>query len=292
MKRETSNTSESYEEKKTNKEKILSCLLEGPKTITELLRSLGYKENQQNVIGGVLSRLRDKDKFITYEKIDSKRLKNTEIKLYSLIQNLENFKSILKEFPDLLPQMQKNDLVLDTIVNTHSELICNTTDEKYMELVPRLKSIYQNGIKSWKEKLKLSGNFFGICLNNKTFDLFINFKKLIKISDDDWYSNIWEVKTSPTSWVYLWATVFRIDIAFKACVHQDILQGQSNEKAIEYVKQMNNKVSENQINELKKYYANNRFAPEYLRGKKLIPVENNRLREIEQEFIDNGGEFV
>ena len=36
----------------------------------------------------------------------------------------------------------------------------------------------------------------------------------------------------------------------------------------------------------------NKLAPNFLKGKKLIPVKNPKLEKIEQEFEDYGGNYI
>jgi hypothetical protein len=64
------------------------------------------------------------------------------------------------------------------------------------------------------------------------------------------------------------------------------------EKPIKCVKQIKNKVSDTQIEQLKEYYKKSNIAPNFLRGKKLISVENAELQEIEIEFEEKGGKFI
>jgi hypothetical protein len=51
-----------------------------------------------------------------------------------------------------------------------------------------------------------------------------------------------------------------------------------------------------QIEYWEELYFNNRNnsegIPSFFKGKKLIPVENPKLDEIEREFIANGGKFI
>ena len=117
-------------------------------------------------------------------------------------------------------------------------------------------------------------------------------RKFAQISSEYWETTNFELNTTSTSKVYLWETNYRIEIIFKACVATDILQGQATKEAIEYLEQRKKEVLEEQYKQLKEYYSNTKVAPEFLRGKEFTPVENPKIQEIEQEFINKGGKFI
>jgi hypothetical protein len=87
-------------------------------------------------------------------------------------------------------------------------------------------------------------------------------------------------------------TTFSINIAFEACVSMDILKGQSNREAIEYLRQTKNEISDAEIQQRINYYIDRKDAPSFLKGKKLISIENPKLEKIEREFEDKGGKYI
>jgi alpha-L-arabinofuranosidase len=279
----------------TNQEKILDILFKSPKTTTELASELNYIDTKgtarYNIIKDDLEKLMDREYIESKKERFGTKAGRTPT-LYSINYNIQNLKKMLDEYPNLIRNMQENESALETIIRTHSELICNTTDVKYMEQAPNFKSLYKMDTEAWKKKLKLSNEFFKLFLNNEPDDLWKIIIQLVQISGDEWYSTTWLINTSPTTKTWIWETNYTIEMAFKACVSSDILHRQSKEEARECIKRLVNKISYNQIEQMTRYYKNNAVAPEYLRGTKLIPVENLKLQEIEQEFIDKGGKFV
>jgi len=281
--------------KRPNQERILSSLLESSKTTGQLAYELNYVDPDGTVHYSII--YDDLQKLVksgyilgTKEKLEKKP--GGIPTWYSINYSIKNLKKILEEYSDLIGKMQENKKVLEIIIHTHPELLSNTNEEEYMEKVPNFKSLYKKGIEGWNAKLKLSREFFRLFLNNETNDLEEIIGRLSQISGDDWYTISWLIKKSATESVFVYVTNYKIDMAFKACVASDILHRQSNEEAMEYVKKLENEVSAEQFEQLTKCYKNIKVAPEYLREKKLIPVENPKLQEIEQKYIDSGGKFV
>jgi hypothetical protein len=94
--------------------KILSSLLEGPKTNTQLLVKLGYTTNQHGHISKRLKNLETKG-FIEYKFVKSENVDDF-CKLWSIIPSNDNFKKMLDDHPSLLVKMHKNELVLNSIL--------------------------------------------------------------------------------------------------------------------------------------------------------------------------------
>jgi hypothetical protein len=281
--------------KRTNQERILTNLLQFPKTTAELANELGYINTKGIARYNIINK--DLDKLVEHGYIESEKKKlekkpgNTPT-LYSIVYDIQILKEMLRIYPYLLESMQRSEFVLETIVNENYSWICNSNDEEYVEQIENLKLLNKKGKESWREKLRLSKEFFRYSLYNNFFDMMKDIKKLAQTSSEYWETNIFELKTTPDSSVILWNTNYRLEMIFKACVTSDILQGKVKEEAIEYLEQRKNKVLDKQIDELKEYYSNSKIAPEFLRGKELTPVENPKLKEIEQEFLDKGGKFI
>ena len=85
---------------------------------------------------------------------------------------------------------------------------------------------------------------------------------------------------------------YRIEKLFEACVTGDIVQRKVKKEAIEYLGKKKDKVLDEQYRQLEEFYNNTKVAPEFLRGKEFISVEDPKIQEIEQKFINNGGKFV
>jgi hypothetical protein len=213
------------------------------------------------------------------------------------VKTLKNLENILVQYPDFVGTLQNSELALKIIIDKHSSLITNANKE-YLNKISELESQINECTERWKQHLKYSIDFFKLFLHNEPDNLADKINILAQISGDDWSSSIYKVKISqiPRIDTLIYQNIYKIDLAFKACVSNDILQGQSTKEAIEYVKQLGNVVSDEQIEQWEKLYYNNKNnsegIPEFFRGKKLIPVENPKLHEIEQEFINNGGKFL
>ena len=143
------------------------------------------------------------------------------------------------------------------------------------------------------KKLQLSPEFFRLFLMNDKNKLVKYIKDCVKTLEDvEIRVTAWEVHNSPSNWYEICEINLGLDLAFEACVSIDMYQGQSNKETIEYIRSKKKEVSDQQICQLEDYYRKNRLAPEFLRGKKLIYVNNLKLQEIEQKFLDNGGHFI
>lgn len=282
-------------QKKTNKGKILGFLLTSRKTTADLAYKLGYVDSEgiarYNIIHKDLKKL-EEEGYIKSERVKEKKRVGNIPTLYSIDFNIENLRRMLEEYPGLTLKMQRNELVLETIFREHSDLIYNSTKEEYVEQIEKIKSHIKVNKESLEEKLKLSTEFFKIFLMNDEERMKNRIRSIVRMSNEEVYAMHFIINDNPDSFVRINETIFGIDMAFKACVSLDILNGRFNRKAEEYVKQMKNEVSDEQIEILRHYYKNTEVAPEFLRGKKLVTIQNNKLQEIEHEFLDKGGKFV
>lgn len=116
--------------------------------------------------------------------------------------------------------------------------------EKYEEIKERLLNIR----KDLTEKLKISTSFFKLCIRDE-YSLYRNLSDLLEISEN------------PTAEAYI-GDNFKlfikspscIDLAFKSCIALEIMEREGNvrrdmKKEIDFVKQINNTVSEGQLNQ-------------------------------------------
>ncbi len=222
--------------------------------------------------------------------------------------------------------MQRNDHILESIFSEYSDLIYGSNDMDYLDSTfgERVNkglpikftitttlgsySTYDSSRKDWvehredtlfektkqkfKEKLWLSPEFFILFLTNDKNKLIADIKKLIELSENVIHLTSWEYLRNPNNWMAICGTTFSINIAFEACVSIDMLKGQANNEAIEYLKQTKNEISDAEIQRLRNYYRERKDVPSFLKGKKLISIENPKLEEVEREFEEKGGKYV
>jgi hypothetical protein len=153
-------------------------------------------------------------------------------------------------------------------------------------------TLFEKSKQKLKAKLQLSPEFFILFLTNDKNKLINDIKKLVELSENVIHITSWEYLHNPNNWMAICGTTFSINIAFEACVSMDMLKGQSNREAIEYLRQSKNEISDAEIQRFRNYYRDLKDAPSFLKGKKLISIENPKLEEIEREFEDNGGKYT
>lgn len=281
-------------QKNTNKGRILGSLLNSSKTTAELARELGYVDPEgvprYNIIDKDLKALK-KSGYIRSQALRLQKPGNSPT-LYSIAPNIQNLRNILKEYPDLITEMQSSELALTCILSEHSNLIYISPKEEYVKDVRDIKLRVSIDKEELKDKLQLSAEFFKIFLINDKNKLMHRIRKLIRASGEQVQADIFVVNSSLDNLVIRGETIAGISMAFKACINIDIMNGQSNTKAEEYIAKMGNNISDEQINQLALYYKNTKVAPQFLRGKKLVSIENPKLQEIEHEFMNNGGKFI
>jgi len=250
--------------------------------------------------------------------------------LYSIIINIPNLSNILEEYPRLMAKMQKNSSISENILSHYSDIIYGSNDSEYcitfggngkegLSLASRelfIHGVYStsdplsdslkkdleenSGDKLFRKtqqefgkKLQLSPEFFRLFLTNDKNKLMKDIKKLAELSENDiTYPTDWDYDHHPDNLLSIYGTTLSINIAFEACVSMDIIKGQSNGEAIKYLTQKKNEISHEEIAHLRNYYMHTKIAPKFLKGKKLIPIKNPKLEKIEQEFEDNGGDYI
>lgn len=177
----------------SNQGRILGSLLKSSKTTAELANELGYVDSEGSPRYDVI--YKDLKKLEENGYIESKREKldkkpGSIPTSYSILYNIQNLKKILEEYPNLVENMQNSELALETIVNENCNWVFNSTADEHMEKVGDVESWVEMGKKNWKEKLKLSKEFFAFCLKNKRTDMMESVRKLAQISSEYWYKPI------------------------------------------------------------------------------------------------------
>jgi DNA-binding HxlR family transcriptional regulator len=111
---------------KTNKELILGSLLVSSKTTRELAKEMNYitpdGTPRYKIIARDLRELKEIG-FIDSRKEKLERKPGNIPTLYSIVINIQNMKLILAKYPRLISEMQKNDLVLESIFIKYWSLI-------------------------------------------------------------------------------------------------------------------------------------------------------------------------
>jgi predicted transcriptional regulator len=315
----------------TNKELILGSLLGSPKTTGQLARELNYVKNGiagYSTIGNDLQDLVENG-YIEGEKVKSGK-RGIPPTLYSIALNIQNLKLILEEYPRLMSKMQKNASISKNILSHYSDIIYGSTDSEYCStfgengnegwslesrelfihavystsdpLSDSLKKDweensgaknFENTKRDFEKKLQLSPEFFRLFLTNDKNKLMMDIKQLAELSENNIiYLTDWDYDHHPDNSLSIFAATLSINIAFEACVSMDIIKGQSNREAIQYLTQKKNEIPDAGIAHLRNYYMHNKLAPNFLKGKKLIPVKNPKLEKIEQEFEEHGGNYM
>ncbi len=260
----------------TNRSKILASLLESSKTTAELAKEMGYVNSmgiaRYNIIYKDLKRL-EKNGYVKSKKEKIDQQQGNTPTMYSIFYKIQNLRRILEEFPNLIENIQSSELSLETILQENFSW-ASTSAANENEQMENLNLYEISGKESLKEKLKFSKEFLRFCLTDNLSDKIEKVRKLTQISTE--YSR----------------TYHRIDIIFKACIASDILLGQANDEAIEYSEQRKNALFEKECQQLREYYNNTKFAPDFIRGKEFKKVENPKILEIENEFLEKGGKFI
>ncbi|KKG31045.1 hypothetical protein DU38_05245 [Methanosarcina mazei] len=214
-------------------EKILTSLLEGPKTNTQLLAELGYGNKQHGNISRILNKCQ-KEGLIVSEKIRSPNIDNYCTQ-WSIVQSFENLKNMLSKCLSLLQAMQKNDSVLEIIAENARFYVSYTISSPgNVRLVEGVQSLNERNKKDFKEMLRLSPEFFKyylLCYNNVISKN--GFKELAET-----LQMIDEIYDLPNRWM---GRGYHYSMAFKACVLMDLLYGKSSQEAQNYLIEMEKK---------------------------------------------------
>ena len=211
------------------------------------------------------------------------------------VKNLRNLGKIIEDYPDLVERLQNSEpalnIVLDALIDA---LISSTNPEKtetykaeYGEIKLYITSIREN----LSVKLKMSRAFLKLCIRDE-YSLYRNVTELMEISEE---GSVAQAFIGDNFKFFVKSTA-GIDVAFQACVVMDITEQKGNvrkdlRKEIEYIKQMKNIVSTEQIEQLKKYYEKTSIAPIFIRDKKFVSVHNYELFELQEEFEEKGGKW-
>lgn len=284
------------------KSDIIRYILEknGPVREPEIIKYLSElpdkSTSDQSTINKHLHKLRE-DGFIelTEPKQSFKKTRRHGLTNSWGITKLGNVRKIMKEYPSLIENLQNSKLTLKLVLDALMKAISQSTKEEYAE-IEDIKIILESYREDLRKKLKQSVSFFKFCVQDE-YAIIRNSRDLAKLSDEDPYATFFVINGNSDDHFIIDVNTFGFDVAFKACVALDIMErpadsGKDMKQTIECVKQIKNKVSDNQIEQLKEYYKKSNIAPNFLRGKKLISVENDKLQEIELEFEEKGGKFI
>jgi hypothetical protein len=277
--------------KETNKGKILGILLESSKTSAELAHELGYVNSEGSARYNIINK--DLKKLVECKYLKSKKVKKEQFgnipTSYYINFDIQNLRNILIEYPYLISKMQKEELVLEAIFREHSYLICKV-DGEFEGQSENIKVIIGIDKEILKKRLQLSTEFFKFVLINDEYKLIYylkvlaenfnqNISAMYSIRDNlDYETNQYE-KTKK------WKIAFGLDVAFEACVIKDIMNDQLNQEAIEYVKQMRNKTSNEQIDQ-QSYCKNTNFTPKPPLSERPNSIKHSENQEIEQELTN------
>jgi DNA-binding transcriptional ArsR family regulator len=211
------------------------------------------------------------------------------------INKIDNIRKIIEEDSDLIGNLQNSKSALGIVLDVLIKAISISTKEEYAE-IEEIKAVLESYREDLRKKLKQSATFFKLCVKDE-YAVIRNSHDLVKLSDEDPYATFFVINGNSDDHFIIKENTFGFDVAFKACVALDIMERPADSRkdmvqAIEYVKQIKNKVSDDQVEQLKEYYKKTNIAPNFIRGKKFIPVKNTKLQEIEQEFEEKGGKFI
>lgn len=175
------------------KGKILKTLLESPKRTGEIVTALRYHERAYHNVDDDLSELVT-DRIIRIIETVKKTVGRPGT-TYDIVYNRNNLQKIFEEYPSLLPDLQKNESVINLILAEHkwfTDKYCETTllrDVKlpdYLKVDPKKVFIPFRMIKSFhsdlKEKLQTSSSFFELFVNNSSDALKISSAIIIFIA--------------------------------------------------------------------------------------------------------------
>jgi hypothetical protein len=215
-------------ETETIKGKILSSLLEGPKTTPQLLLKLGYGNNRHGNIYKPLKTLETK-RFIESKRVDSEKI-NTKCSLWSIIPSYDNFKKMLDDYPSLFANMHKNELVINSILEAveFTKTVFDPVQEVpakdiFLATTEQLK-------KDLKIKIRVSPEFFRrfffktLSPENarELTELIVKFVGKSTNEENGCFDNSSKTQNSITT-------------IFKVCVFYDVMNGQSSEEAKDYL---------------------------------------------------------
>ena len=211
------------------------------------------------------------------------------------IKTPQNLEKIVEEYPDLLENLQDNEIALKIVLDGLEDALVSSTNlkktkeytEKYDEIKERLSEIRGD----LKTKLKMSSFFFKLCIQDE-YSLWRNLSDLMEITDGD---PVAEAFIGNDFKLFINSPAC-IDVAFKACIAIDIMKRKGNirkdmQEEIEYIKKLNNTVSKKQLEQLEKYYETVQKAPYFIRDVKFISVYNSELYKLQMDFEDRGGNW-
>ena len=241
--------------RETNKEKILEILFDSSKTTAELAHELGYVNPdgtaRYNMINSDLKRLVEK-RYLKSERVKKESKSGNTPTLYSIDFSIQSLRNMIEEYPYLISKMKRKNLVLEAIFHEYLDFTYNL-NENYKKIETNEFAVKINK-EDLTKKLELSNEFFKFVLINDRNKLIHYTKTIAETFNENINTKLCKEKNSLN---YNFLSLddkdtkreiyFGFDIAFKACIIKDIMDGKSTTDAIEYIKQMRNKVPDEQI---------------------------------------------
>src|SRR5659263_693 len=106
----------------TNKIKILKTLLESPKTTGNIAIALGYKDDKgHGKYNNVTPDLKTLSQKKIIHTIESKKTVGAPGTTYDINYDISVLRELLKKYPSIVPDLQKNDKILDMLQDNHPE---------------------------------------------------------------------------------------------------------------------------------------------------------------------------
>jgi hypothetical protein len=241
------------------------------------------------IIGRYLDTL-EENGYIESKKVNLRKGRK-DSKLYLIVSSIQKLSQILKEYPDLTSKMQKKDSISEDIFRKHLNLIYGLTDMEFLKSgvvesgikiwyimaetnssigsYPTLGSypIYDSWLQDrgehtevpliekierlFKEKLRLSPEFFRLFLTTDKNELINNIIKLIGDLDDRIYITDLKYDQDPDNWVAMYGTTFNINKIFRECGCIDIIKEYNNKESTKPIIAQN-KISDVEILKLRR----------------------------------------
>lgn len=214
------------------KERIVQVLLVSPKSTGEIAKKLGYIDKKgngrYNVVSPYLKEL-EASGLLRSEKIERKS-HGPPPTIYNIVYEFPALQKLIENHPKLLQDLQSNDMILSMLVKKHSWIYKSDKDlnEEHSD-TPK---------EELKVKLKLSEDFFKICLANEPENLRKIFDDIYGSTDESLLDDEFELEqkgqtTHPPPFNRYYKCT---EIIFTSCFYHDILTGHEKTKAVEYVK--------------------------------------------------------
>lgn len=247
--------------KTTIKEKILQRLIEAPKTTADLAKELGFfwqrkkcpqkKVPEYDMVYKELKALESKG-YIKGEKKKRSTASGNIPTEYQIVVDISSLVKMVKEYNSLVNELQKNDDVLNALVERHKLMLNENTltimlnilgpsiDQNMLQEIGNLyegnrQRFTEEGLAhDFKNKLRTSLSFFNYCLENSTSHIMevggLLAKKKLSLGVSKYL-----LGEKIRSKLFLPSGIFVFDIIYESCVDADILKANPSKEAVEYL---------------------------------------------------------